>query len=152
MSHASRGKYLGKILGSRWNECVINLSLPHQCVPQVLQGKQWKHWVMCSEWSQQSCLSRWALKQLEEHANGQTRYCLECEHLLAVSDTEKLQRVAKDWHRLWSYIGSQSNICRCKKALGEKVTLGTFGGVVARRVCLCGIFSFKDLDYLKLGY
>lgn len=67
------------------------LSLPHQCVPQVLQGKQWKHWVVCSEWSQQSCLSRWALRQLEEHANGQTRYCLECEHLLALSDTEKLQ-------------------------------------------------------------
>lgn len=65
---------------------------------------------------------------------------------------QKNCRVAKDWHRFWNHIGSQSNICRCKKALREKVTLGTLGGVVGGRVCLHGIFSSKDLDYLKLGY
>lgn len=120
-----------------------DLPLPQQCVPQVLQGKQWKHWVMCSEWSQQFCLSRWALKQLEEHANGQTRYRLQCEHLLALSDTEKLQRVAKDWHRLWSRIGSQSNICRCKKALEEKVILGTLGGMVGGGCAYMGFSPLK---------
>lgn len=120
--------------------------------PPSSPEKAWKHWVVCSEWSQQACLTRWALKQLEEHANGQTRYYLECERLLALNDTEKLQRAAEDWHRLWSHIDSQSKICRCKKALGEKATLGTLGGVVGGRVCLHGIFSFKDLDYLKSGY
>lgn len=28
-SHASRGKYLGKILGNRWSECVTNAKICH---------------------------------------------------------------------------------------------------------------------------
>ena len=113
--------------------------------PKFSRVSDGKTWVVCWEWSQQACPSRWALEQLEEYVNGQTRYCLECERLLALNDTEKLWRATKDRHRQWSHVGFQSNVCRCRKALGEKVTLGSLGG--GR-----GVFSFVNLDYLRLGY
>lgn len=149
--HASRSKYLGKTLGNRRSEFVTNAKICHfvtSVPPKFSRVSDGKTWVVCWVWSQQACPSRWAPEQLEEHANGQTRHYLERERLLALSDTEELWRAAKDRHRRQSRVGFQSNICGCKKALGEKVTLGSLDGGQD----FGGVFSFANLDYLRLGY
>lgn len=91
--HASRSKHLGKILGNRGSEFVTNAKICHfvtSMFPKLSRVSDGDTLVMCWEWCQQACPSRWALEQLEEHANGQTRYFLECEHSLALNGTEKL--------------------------------------------------------------
>lgn len=148
--HASRSKYLGKILGNRRSEFVTNAKICHFVTgvsPKFSRGSDANTWVVCWEWSQQACPGRWAPEQLEEHTNGQNRYYLECERLLALNDTEKLWRAAKDQHRRQSRVSFQSNICGCKEALGEKVTPASLGGDNLR-----GVFSFANLDCLGLGY
>lgn len=146
MPHASRSKYLGKILGNRRSEFVTNAEISHfvtSVSPRFSRVSDGNTWVVCWKRSQQACPSRWVFEQLEEHTSGQSRYYLECECLLALSsDTEKLQRAAKDRHRRRSCVGFQATSVGAKKLCGKKLLLVHLRGVL----CKFRLFKVRLLE------